>query len=120
MKKIFYSLIAIVLMLTACGKDKYETADILIFTQQGCSHCENAVKFINERILPKNPELKFVEVDITYDSRNIQILKKFLNKYDFKGNEIGTPIIIFNNQLLMGWNIKNKVKLQKTFEFEKD
>lgn len=118
MKKLFCILAAVSLMLGACGKDKYETADILIFTQQGCSHCEKATDFINNRLLAKNPELKVVEVDISYDRDNILILKRFLNKYKFDGKNVGTPVIIFNQQLLVGWGLENKVKLQRAFEAE--
>ena len=111
-------LAALSLMLCACGKDKYETADILIFTQQGCSHCEKAVDFINNRLLVKNPEIKVVNVDVSYDRDNILLLKRFLNKYDYDGKNIGTPVIIINKQLLVGWGLENKVKLQRAFEFK--
>lgn len=118
MKKLFCILAAISFVLCACGKDKYETADILIFTQQGCSHCEKAVDFIHNRLQAKNPAIKVVEVDISYDRDNILILKRFLNKYKYDGHTVGTPVIIFNQQLLVGWGLENKVKLQRAFEKE--
>lgn len=118
MKKLFCMLAALSLMLCACGKDKYETADILIFTQQGCSHCEKAVDFINNRLLVKNPGLKVVNVDVSYDRDNILLLKRFLNKYEYDGKNVGTPVIIFNRQLVVGWGLENKVKLQRAFEFK--
>lgn len=116
MKRLFCILAALAVMLAACGKDKYENADILIFTQQGCSHCEKAVDFINSRLLAKNPKLKVVTVDISYDRDNILTLKRFLSKYQFDGRNVGTPVIIFNNQLVVGWGLENKVKLQRAFD----
>ena len=118
MKKIFY-IVALLLSLTACkpNMDKYDNVDILIFTQQGCSHCEKAMDFINNRLKVKNPALQVVQIDVSYDSENIKLLKHYLKKYDFNGDSVGTPIIVFNKQMLMGWGLQNKVKLQKAFEF---
>lgn len=116
MKKLFCMLIVSSFLLCACGKDKYESADILIFTQQGCSHCEKAVDFINKRLLVKNPGLSVVNVDVSYDRDNILLLKRFLSKYQFDGRNVGTPVIIFNNQLVVGWGLENKVKLQRAFD----
>lgn len=118
MKKIFLCAIAVfTLLLNACGEDKYEKADILIFTQQGCPHCSKAMDFINKRLKVKNPNLNVVEVDVSYDKENIILMQRYLSKYKYKGNSVGTPIIIFNQQMVMGWGLENKVKLQKAFEF---
>ena len=118
MKKIILLLI-FVCMIGACGNknEKFDNADILIFTQHGCSHCEKAMDFINNRLKVKNPALTVEQVDVSYDRDNIMLLKKYLHRYNFEGETVGTPIIIFNKQLLMGWNLENKVKLQKAFEF---
>ena len=126
MKKILF-IFALVLFCAACGQkneksdyEKYDKVDILIFTQQGCSHCEKAMDFINNRLKVKNPKLTVEQIDVSYDSENIKILKEYLHKYDFKENTIGTPIIIFNKQLVMGWDLQNKVKLQRAFEFNRE
>ena len=66
-------LAALSLVLCACGKDKYETADILIFTQQGCSHCEKAVDFINNRLL--------VEVEGNYIIDNKQAVSNNVSNF---------------------------------------
>lgn len=116
MKKIA-TIFTLVLLLCSCGDNKYDKADILIFTQQGCSHCEKAMDFINNRLLVKNPSLKVEQVDISYDSKNISLLKKYLIKYKVTDGSIGTPIIVFDKQLVIGWGLANKVKLQKLFEF---
>ena len=122
MKKIFY-LFTLIFLITACGKqetEKYDKADILIFTQYGCSHCEKAMDFINNRLKVKNPKLTVEQVDVSYDSKNIKLLKEYLRRYDFKGTTIGTPVSIFKHKLLMGWDFQNKVKLQKVFEFNRE
>ena len=118
MKKIL-CLFTLVLFFAACGNknEKYDNADILIFTQQGCSHCEKAMDFINNRLKVKNPKLTVEQVDISYKAENIKLLKEYLRKYKFKEESVGTPIIIFNKKMVMGWTLENKVKLQKAFEF---
>lgn len=117
MKNIFYILFIITFILCSCQKqsNKDIDADIVIFTQQGCSHCEKAMDFLNTRFLPDNPEVRVAQIDVSFDADNIKTLKYYLDKYNYSGNRVGTPVIVFNNQLVMGWSIENKVKLQKAF-----
>jgi|GEM_PF-1421109 len=117
MKNIFYILFVTIITLCSCSKTSKQDidADIIIFTQQGCSHCEKAVDFINNDLLVKNPSLRVTQIDISYDMENIKILKHYLEKYKFHKSTVGTPIIIFNDKLVMGWGIENKVGLKKAF-----
>ena len=116
MKKNLCAFLILVFAVCACHKQNREiNADIIIFTQQGCSHCEHAADFINNRLLIDHPSLQISWIDVTYDADNIKILKHYLQKYKFNKNHVGTPIIIFNDQLIMGWNVENKVKLQRAF-----
>lgn len=117
MKNILYTLFIAVFVLCSCQKqsNKNIDADIIIFTQQGCSHCEKAIDFLNNKLLVNNPAVRIAQIDVTYDQDNIKTLKYYLDKYQFRGSRVGTPVIIFNNQLVMGWSIENKVKLQRAF-----
>ena len=117
MKTPFYVLFLLLFTLCACNKQSNEIdTDILIFTQQGCPHCEKAVDFINNKLLTQKPSLRITQIDITDNGDSIKTLKHYLERYNFHGDRIGTPIIIFNNQLVMGWNVTNKFKLKKAFD----
>jgi glutaredoxin len=118
MKKIAYAFTALVFMLCACHKEQNMEIDndIIIFTQQGCPHCEKAVDFINNSLLQKNPSLRIKQIDVSHNDQNFEILQSYLKKYNFHETRIGTPVIIFNNQLVMGWDLTNKFKLKKAFD----
>ena len=60
MKNILYTLFIAVFVLCSCQKqsNKNIDADIIIFTQQGCSHCEKAIDFLNNKLLVNNPAVR--------------------------------------------------------------
>ncbi len=118
MKKFFCTLVIMTFVLCACHKEQNMEIDndIIIFTQQGCPHCEKAVDYINNYLLLKKPTLHIKQIDVSHNNENIEILKHYLKKYNSYETRIGTPVIIFNNQLVIGWDITNKFKLKKAFD----
>ncbi|MBQ8677338.1 MAG: hypothetical protein IJ529_02575 [Alphaproteobacteria bacterium] len=115
MKKILYILFTAV-FLCACGQnDEKSEIDIVVFTQQGCIHCAKAMSFIYNDVLNARPDLKIKEIDITYERANLNVLKRYLKRAGFPGGNVGTPIIFYDDQMLMGWSIENKAKMKKAF-----
>ena len=84
--------------------------EIYLFWQQGCSHCHHAIDFIDE----KYPNLPVKKLDLAKESSRaelIQVAKKYrLN------NQIGTPLFVFDGEVMMGWSPEVQEKFVKKAE----
>jgi len=80
-----------------CGKDK-----IYFFYQTACSHCHEAAKYIKN----KYPNLTMVTLDVR-QGNNLALLQKAAQKYNLN-EQVGTPLICFGDNHIMGWDEQNK------------
>ena len=106
MKKIIsiiFLMIALFFGITACSLPG-EDSDIVIFTQTGCPHCEHALTYINTVVKNDFPTLTISEFNIRESDENYQLFLKYVKKYLPEEKHIGTPLIISNGKVFMGWN----------------
>ncbi|MBR1825065.1 MAG: hypothetical protein IJ770_00560 [Alphaproteobacteria bacterium] len=101
-RKLFICLsIAGVLFLSACQKKEdiitLSEQEIYFFYQEGCPHCHTAAEYIKE----KHPELKLKSLDIAMPG-NRRMFQQAAQAYKL-GASVGTPLICFGKQYVMGW-----------------
>ena len=94
-------------LLIGCGPktNESEVCDgrkIYFFYQTSCSHCHDAAKYIKN----KYPLLEIEALDVQ-QKKNFALLQKAAEKYQIS-ERIGTPLICFGNEYIMGWSEKNK------------
>ena len=118
MKNIFLTVIAVLSLffgVIACSPNE-KTADIVVFTQTGCPHCEHAMLFINDVIKKQKPHLTIAEYNIRDSQKNYDLFLKYVKKYNITGRSVGTPLIITKGVPFVGWDDKTQVKLLETID----
>ena len=95
-------------MLSAC-EDKNSIIslsqdEIYFFYQDTCSHCHDAAKYIKTTY----PNLKIKGLDIKMPG-NMNLLKQAAVTYKL-GPTVGTPLICFGKQYIMGWTDQDEQK----------
>lgn len=91
----------LVWVLSACGRgDNVENLSqdqVYFFYQETCSHCHTAAEYIKE----KHPNLKIKALDIKMPG-NRRLFEQAARDYDL-GAMVGTPLICFGKNYIMGW-----------------
>lgn len=112
MKKIISILLFVVLAVfttSACSSN--ESADIVIFTQTGCGHCESAMNYINTVILKEMPNTTVAEYNIRESDKNYKLFLTYVQKYQPSAKSIGTPFIVVGKKSMMGWTEETQQEL---------
>lgn len=106
MKIIRYFMISIMgIILCACNdspprQDNDLSANkIYHFYQPTCSHCHEAIQYINS----KYPNLKMEIINISADKQGYELFIKCAQKFNL-GNQIGTPLFCIGDNYIMGWS----------------
>ncbi|MBR4931666.1 MAG: glutaredoxin family protein [Alphaproteobacteria bacterium] len=118
MKKIILTLFFSILLslgITAC-KPSEPAADIIVFTQTGCPHCEHAMAYINNMLKKQMPTITVAEYNILASQENKDLFKKYVRQFKIAGSSIGTPLIIVRGTALIGWEKSIQEKIIKVLE----
>lgn len=103
MKKLFYICGAVMLLLTACGKNagsqnsELNPDKVYFFYSNSCPHCHDALEYINQ----KYPDLKISMVNVG-TNEGYEMLIRCARKFKL-GSQIGTPLFCMGDKHLMGW-----------------
>ena len=81
--------------------------EIYFFYQDTCSHCHDAAKYIKTT----HPMLKIKGLDIKMPG-NMNLLKQAALDYKL-GPNVGTPLICFGKNYIMGWNSQYEKKFDE-------
>lgn len=97
MKKIW--LLLFCFLMTACSQpdDAVSNDRIYFFFATGCSHCHNALEYIDKNY----PKLDLTKVNVG-NRAGYDLLLRAAAKFKISGN-LGTPLIVFGNDFIMGW-----------------
>ncbi len=100
-------LLSACLLAAGCGQNtaEKEVCDgqkIYFFYQTACPHCHDAAKYIKN----KYPHLAIEAIDVNKDN-NMALLQKAAKKYEIT-ERMGTPLICFGDNHIMGWSEQNK------------
>ena len=85
---------------------------LYVFSQETCGHCHSALSFINNKLRLENPKLKVEVLDIKKDGNYAKLLA-VAKKYKLNMKALGTPVILFNGQTIVGWGGKSEEELLK-------
>ena len=115
MKKIFKSVIIVILFLIINIKASAKNNDITLylFHGDGCPHCKEEIKFLDS-IKNKYPNLKIKKYEVWYNEENAQLLQKV--EKTFKLERSGVPTTIIGNTVTQGYGnttgrtIENAIK----------
>lgn len=88
------------------------TDRLVVFSQEKCPHCHEALAFIDNHIRPKYPRLKIEIWDIAHKT-NMNKLLALADKQQLNKNTLGTPIIVLGETTLIGWTTANEAKLSQ-------
>ena len=103
--------VGLVVYLGACDKNVADCSDkIYLFWQQGCSHCHHAIDFIDE----KYPNLPVEKLDLAKESSRAKLIQ-IAHKYHLS-DQIGTPLFVFDGEVMMGWSPSVQEKFVKKAE----
>jgi len=109
---LFLVLLCFILPLKIDAKNK---VNLYYFWGDGCPHCEQVKKVLNE-LDNKYPELLIHEYEVWYNQDNQKLLveaAKLLNK-----NVSGIPFVIIGNNTFVGYSqTETKKQLEKTIEY---
>ncbi len=107
MKKLFS--IMVVMLLVACSQNEAELKDdqIYFFYSNSCIHCHHAIEYINA----KYPDLDVAMVNVA-NSNGYNLLVEAAKKYGLT-QSVGTPLITFGNNYLMGWAKQYEAKFDE-------
>jgi len=95
---------------------------LVVFTKTGCYHCHDAMAFINENIKKEYPQLSVLNWDVDRDS-NLARLFAVAKHYRIPERKLGTPVLLYNGQILVGWGPQYENRLRamiKSGESKKD
>lgn len=94
--------------LIACEKkDLFKQNTVYLFWQEGCVHCHDAIKHIQTKHPNMNIEMHNIK-ETSSREKLLQAVKMFN-----LSNQIGTPLFIMNNEILMGWSKETQSKFDK-------
>lgn len=107
MKRILFSLICILGLISACKEHTpTSTAElsadkIYLFYSNSCPHCHDAISYLKEH----HPNLK-LNMENVSTPKGYELLFKCAEKFNL-GNRIGTPLFCMGDKYIMGWSEKN-------------
>ena len=81
--------------------------EVYFFYQTACSHCHMAAKYIKD----KHPWLKVKALDVSMPG-NMRLLQEAAKTYKI-GDAIGTPLICFGENFIMGWGSDEERKFDE-------
>lgn len=83
---------------------------LVVFSKTGCYHCHDALAFINSTVKTKYPNLPVLVWDVDQDS-NLARLLAVAKHYRISTNRLGTPVLLFNGKIMIGWEPRYEEKL---------
>ena len=95
---------------------------LIVFSKKGCTHCEEASAFIDKTIQKKYRGLKIQKMDVD-NRKNLAKLVTIAKRYHLKEEELMTPVLLLNGEILVGWTKAHEGKLLsmvKTLSAKKD
>lgn len=109
MKRIFLTVICILFSVAGCNQAENNIPQdkVYFFYSNGCPHCHDALAYIDQ----KYPSAKVAMVNVSTPG-GYEMLLKFSRAYKLSGN-IGTPLITFGNNYLMGWGTDSGKKFDE-------
>lgn len=123
MKKGFIILLvtlAVIFLLVKHGENvvnkSLNNGELIVFSQEGCGHCHNALAFINSTIKEKYPNLVINIKDVQREKKNMTTLIFVAKKHGLDLTKLGTPVILFNDNVIVGWSSKKEEELLKLLE----
>ncbi len=116
-KKFVFLLIAVGVFFVVKGytaQDKFKTDTVYLFWQDGCSHCHDAISYIQANHKNLNIEL----LNIAQENGRDKLISA-MKKYGLS-NRIGTPLLIMDKEIIMGWSKEAQQRFkEKSYLFEK-
>ena len=83
---------------------------LVVFTKTGCYHCHDAMAFINGTVKKQYPAIPVSNLDIDQGDNWARLLA-VAKHYRIPNNRIGTPVLLFNGQIIIGWDERYEQKL---------
>ncbi len=84
------------------------TDKIIVFTQQSCPHCHEALAFIDAQIKPAYPQIA-IEVRDVAEPAHLNQLRTIARRE--KWENVGTPVIVAGDDKIMGWTTLAEMQL---------
>ena len=75
---------------------------LIVFSKQGCSHCQQAMKFLSTDFRASHPQIKIQILDVA-KRENLTQLWTLVRKYRLNPDRVGTPFIVWNDRYWIGW-----------------
>ncbi|MDY6407948.1 MAG: hypothetical protein SPL08_04545 [Pseudomonadota bacterium] len=83
---------------------------LVVFTKTGCYHCHDAMAFIDGTVKKQYPTLPVLNWDVDHDNHLTQLLS-VAKHYRIPNDRLGTPVLLYNGQILIGWSPSYEQKL---------
>ena len=113
MKKILAAF-AFVLFIVACNQsDGLPKDKVVLFFSTNCPHCHNAIEYINK----EHPRLEVMMVNVG-NQKGMALLVAAAKKFKL-GERVGTPLIVFGDEYMMGWGKNGKEEFEEKLKLLK-
>ena len=117
MRKIFALLLVLIGFLFFLMKrgeqvalDSIPQNTLVVFTKTGCYHCHDAMTYIDTTVKKQYPSLPILNWDVDHDN-NLARLISVAKYYHIPTDRLGTPTLLYNGQILVGWSPKHEARL---------
>jgi glutaredoxin len=87
--------------------------ELSVFVQDGCVHCLNAEKYLSTK--PFGDQVNVVYYNLK-DKKNIDKLRKEIERLSVPTDSLGTPIFIIKDDYILGFGEEIKEELNKLVE----
>ncbi len=88
------------------------TDSLVVFSQQQCGHCHDALAFIEAEIKPAHPDLT-VDVRDVADHKHMKQLMALVRERNLNTDNLGTPVLVLGDMVLVGWTEANEAALMQ-------
>lgn len=76
--------------------------NITVYYSPTCPHCHHALEYINNELIPKNPQISVSEINVTENENNLKKFKRAVKKCGFESG--GVPIIVIGEKCWQGYS----------------
>ena len=80
---------------------------VIVFSKTGCSHCREAKAFIDTIVRREYPDVPIHVLNVD-KSDNMAKLWAVVRHHRLDPERVGTPLIVINDRVIMGWTKKHE------------
>ena len=90
---------------------------LIVFSQKGCGHCHQALDYLNTEFQKRRPDIPVQVLDVA-NKQNLSKLWTLLRRNKIPSDSVGTPILVWNGQIHIGWDNRMPATLNRMIKHQ--